>query len=1168
MSPILGISGLLPPLLEKITKTREDGSKFIPNKPQPFFEIERDSVGMPVRGERPFVTPRPDPSRDYNFGGMGMLQAGQVGPLNNLGMFLNERLAQENQGEVNEFIGEVGDMANQRFGVDLGSVGQRSMFRPELMRAVGTPVQAYKDGGAAFPDVTGPGGGPPDGKVTQADVLKLRGVELKEYGGPIGMQMGGDPMISAAMPPPQAPPMPAPEQPPMPMEDQLDPNVVQSALAQAAGGIGDLDQAQNYEQVMNTMRGDQATVEERRQELAGVVGPGDAGQTPESVLTLVQPVMMLANVDQGIGQLAQQEMTQPMEGPMAGGIMSTVPEPPMMEAGGTAPVNFNKGGEVRPVEYFSPLNSNRIAGGGNQFSFNPAFPYIPTGESPINALRVTGLLGSSGDDDAESKVNEALNQEKNNPGTGKSRLNQLFESQLDLYRKVGLGDVAERQAMAEQQKRMTKAQMLFDIATTALAFAAPMEGERPGLSPAERLAMAARSTQLPEKIGARAQAQLQLDKEASKEERAIELAALQSAETKLAAEKAESAAERLAAIKSKTTAKAQKAYKTTKEITIGGKIVPKNTVVNLNPTQVAETDFGDLVPYKAPSESTLKAYTAEKDFVLNGNTISKGTVVNLSADQVSNIAQGVLIPFRAGEGLSQKPYTTLKEITIDGTTFPANTTVNLNPTQVDNLPPDSIKPFKEASEALKAYTVEKETEIDGETVSKGTVVNLTERQAAKIPFGILVPYSPPTVGSTSPFLTARAVEIDGVTYQKNTIVNLKAADVDKLEPDALIPYKAPTEQGEVNLLFQDGTVKALKPGTDAYKEAIEGGAIKAGVAKVPDDDEELMGSKTETASIKYITNQERLDAYADGSLDQQETNEFEQKLLNFISKPSMVPFQGQFITGSVPQLSNAIKRAVAQRRANGFPTIKLAGQTDLPSVSGERDTDPPPQQDLQYGTKQFNLSLFDPVQGNVNLDSSSWDKVPTNLVDKNLNYPETTGLASGLPRLKVFFKEQFREIGGSPLNQSQKDFSRAESVIVSLRNEILKTITKGMEDEAVGKILKFVQLELAEETKQLTPGMFTTDETALSKLLAVESKLANSIQVLAKRIPEYGGDPGQLFNMGQITKARAMTDKLVLLTAEIRNMRKIYQEALQTGAIAVTPETTKKAKDWLKGNRG
>ena len=104
--------------------------------------------------------------------------------------------------------------------------------------------------------------------------------------------------------------------------------------------------------------------------------------------------------------------------------------------------------------------------------------------------------------------------------------------------------------------------MLFDIATTALAFAAPMEGERPGLSPAERLAMAARSTQLPEKIGARAQAQLQLEKEAAKEERAIELAALQSAETKLAAEQARADALELAKLKQKTKTTKPMVYET------------------------------------------------------------------------------------------------------------------------------------------------------------------------------------------------------------------------------------------------------------------------------------------------------------------------------------------------------------------------------------------------------------------------------------------------------------------------------------------------------------------------------------------------------------------------------------------------------------------------------
>ena len=321
-------------------------------------ERHRNQPPLDLLGSFPRTYQRSDPSMELqsmgsgreiygNFGTptirhtglVGMLQQGRMGPLSGLGQYINQELEQQNQGEVDEFIGEVGDMANQRFGVDLGSVGQRPMF--------------MAGGGAAFPDLSG------DGKITQKDILMGRGVIPKP------MQMGGSPMMAAA-PPPM--PMPPPEAaPPMPMEaaapqEQLDPNVVQQALSQAAGGIASLDEAQNYEDVMNSMRGDQASVEERRQELAGVVGPGDAGQTPESVLTLVQPVMMLANVDQGIGGLAQEEMTQPMEGPMAQGIMSTVPEPPM-EAGGTAPVNFNKGGEVRPVEYFDPRNSNRVVGG-------------------------------------------------------------------------------------------------------------------------------------------------------------------------------------------------------------------------------------------------------------------------------------------------------------------------------------------------------------------------------------------------------------------------------------------------------------------------------------------------------------------------------------------------------------------------------------------------------------------------------------------------------------------------------------------------------------------------------------------------------------------------------------------------------------------------------------
>ena len=167
--------------------------------------------------------------------------------------------------------------------------------------------QMFAKGGAAFPDLN------KDGEITQADILMGRGVEFKQEGGIAGM-----------MQPPAA--------------EQLDPQVVDQMLTAASQTTGDLEGAQDFEQMMNMVRGDDATMGERREELASVVGPEDAMQTPESVLARVQPVMQIAAVDQGIGELAQQEMQQPMEGPMAQGIMENVAPPPPM--GGPPPGNF------------------------------------------------------------------------------------------------------------------------------------------------------------------------------------------------------------------------------------------------------------------------------------------------------------------------------------------------------------------------------------------------------------------------------------------------------------------------------------------------------------------------------------------------------------------------------------------------------------------------------------------------------------------------------------------------------------------------------------------------------------------------------------------------------------------------------------------------------------
>jgi len=332
----------------------------------------------------------------------------------------------------------------------------------------------------------------PSGNMAGPEATMMRPNETYSEVKP--MAMGGDPAmaqgVGSMMPPPPAMP---PAQPPMEGGQAMDPQVLEGLLNEASQSIGDLDQAEDYETVINSIRGDDAPISARYEELASVVGEEDAAQTPESVLALTQPAIMMGAVDQGIGGLAAEEMTEPVQGAMAQGIMSNVAPPPPPAApmppagmGGPPPVNFNQGGLVRR--------------GDNQ----PVLKFAQAGVVPGPFANVPGDLG------------------------------KLARERM-AAREGLIGDPAGR---LQEQKDLTKSQMLFDIANTALAFAAPMEGERAGMSAAERLAMAARTTQLPQTIGARAAQLGEFKTGLAKEKQALQLAALGSAETALAAQQA------------------------------------------------------------------------------------------------------------------------------------------------------------------------------------------------------------------------------------------------------------------------------------------------------------------------------------------------------------------------------------------------------------------------------------------------------------------------------------------------------------------------------------------------------------------------------------------------------------------------------------------------------
>ena len=195
----------------------------------------------------------------------------------------------------------------------------------------------FKKGGGAnkFPDLSG------DGKVTQKDILIGRGVIEKQEGGAVN-----------------------PEQAIAQVEMAAEAEGEQLGLDYLAQQMGGIDMAEDAEGLINALRGNEMPISARRTELAEYVGEEDAMRTPESVLAMVQPTIMMTEegaMNSGIGELMQQ-LTSDVEMATEGGaptdmgqgvgalMMAGAPEQPVQQfAAGGAVQYFRKGTENDPI---------------------------------------------------------------------------------------------------------------------------------------------------------------------------------------------------------------------------------------------------------------------------------------------------------------------------------------------------------------------------------------------------------------------------------------------------------------------------------------------------------------------------------------------------------------------------------------------------------------------------------------------------------------------------------------------------------------------------------------------------------------------------------------------------------------------------------------------------
>ena len=130
-----------------------------------------------------------------------------------------------------------------------------------------------------------------------------------------------------AMAPPTDPAMAM--MPPPDMEQMVDQGMEDVISAEVDRTKQDIDMATSFGDLMNVVWDEGADIEQYRARLADVVGPEDAARTPDSVLTLVQPTLQLAQIDQGIGALMQEELAG--MGGAGEGITSIAPQESMAD---------------------------------------------------------------------------------------------------------------------------------------------------------------------------------------------------------------------------------------------------------------------------------------------------------------------------------------------------------------------------------------------------------------------------------------------------------------------------------------------------------------------------------------------------------------------------------------------------------------------------------------------------------------------------------------------------------------------------------------------------------------------------------------------------------------------------------------------------------------------
>ena len=898
----------------------------------------------------------------------------------------------------------------------------------------------------------------------------------------------------------------------------IDPAMEQQVMGAEAAGqdagmqlandmMANLDGAEDYQTLIDGIRGNSMPLEARYQELAGLVGEQDAMATPESVLALTQPTIMMTEqgaMDSGIGELMQGiSGSVDMEGPMEEGVGSLM----AAGAGNTPPVNFRQGGPVMVRGYAGqePNSSDVRPGGGAPVGAGDIGPYF---KSAMAARE--GILGSAED----------------------------------------------RSASLQEDRDMARAQMMFDIAGTALNFA----GQTQGGSIAERLANSASQTQLTDKIGARSAGMLQSKKDQRTQDQQLALSALASAEQRFEADRARAGQVTLANVtaandmtkllSSQTYATGESALDRTARLTLANNQIAANVALQESAAgnTIAEISArGALQKELQESQAGFTASLQNDKF-----NFTRGQDLNNNAHQLF-LTQRQAENARKLEALRFDNSETSREL--------QNRFVQENYRIQSEL---QLENRLEEMGASNAYDIGKMAK--GQEYSIALQNNLSAIQDVRqedtqahdlAKQALQIAASSQNIITT--FAAQKALQEAAQDFKGTEDEKARAFDKARMMiENAFKTEQLEISQGQLSLGQASLAVdKSYKAGMLAVEQA-EAASVK-------------LGSDSLTKQINFITDSDRLTAYSTGKLEN--TDQFETAVLKYVADRAVF----NSALGRDEPIGADLPPAVLKKIKQGNPEFYKKLVPNEPPREGTyfnalddvfRDPENPVPF-LRDATKE----ILNP-DGTVALDSLVWADSATDYFNPEIDYTQAIGASRLKPLVTKVLTEGFNELSNAypeiPAAEI-RNLTEATKTLDNFATTLLQFKTSLGDD----RVLKFVQEHIEKTVENLRPGgfMLKTDEDALATLGALKAEFSQALRKQAERLPEYGGRSGA--GPAKIEEYRTTMTDIKLILNEVIAFEKGFLAPPRAGSGAssnpVTDTSVQATTDFLNnlgGNNG